>query len=144
MPHDLNFRIVLETPPTDVDYALQIGKGPNYETAQIQEGNGTDLRFEFTAGIVGEKPAEPDFRGPVVQGPKGGRFVYIDIGSYAGRHHSHWNRRLKVPLSGMTWAEVDRAIKGKVALECRVPGTGKDGGPNCATVKPFSGWKIAR
>ena len=26
-------------------------------------------------------------------------------------------------------------------FETRVPGTGRDGGPNCATVKPFAGWK---
>jgi Family of unknown function (DUF5990) len=25
-------------------------------------------------------------------------------------------------------------------LETKVPGTGRDGGPNCATVKPFEGW----
>jgi hypothetical protein len=25
-------------------------------------------------------------------------------------------------------------------LETRVPGTGRDGGPNCGTVKPFTGW----
>ena len=28
-------------------------------------------------------------------------------------------------------------------LEARVPGTGKDNGPNCATVKPFAGWHIS-
>jgi len=27
-------------------------------------------------------------------------------------------------------------------METSIPGTGKDGGPNCATVKPFNGWKI--
>jgi hypothetical protein len=29
-------------------------------------------------------------------------------------------------------------------LEARVPGTGKDNGPNCATVKPFEGWRVKR
>jgi hypothetical protein len=28
------------------------------------------------------------------------------------------------------------------ALEARVAGTAKNGGPNCATVKPFSGWVL--
>ena len=27
-------------------------------------------------------------------------------------------------------------------IETHVPGTGKDGTPNCATVKPFAGWKV--
>jgi hypothetical protein len=26
-------------------------------------------------------------------------------------------------------------------LEARVPGTGRDGGPTCPTVKDFEGWK---
>jgi hypothetical protein len=26
-------------------------------------------------------------------------------------------------------------------VETRVPGTGKNGEPTCATVKPFEGWK---
>ncbi|MDP4263249.1 MAG: DUF5990 family protein [Bacteroidota bacterium] len=28
-------------------------------------------------------------------------------------------------------------------LETNVAGTDKDGGPNCGTVKPFDGWKLA-
>jgi len=50
------------------------------------------------------------------------------------------SRRLKVPLSGITMA----MIKSQAVLEARVPGTGKDGGPSCATVKPFGGWKLLR
>jgi hypothetical protein len=28
------------------------------------------------------------------------------------------------------------------SADARVPGKGKDGGPNCGTVKPFDGWKV--
>jgi hypothetical protein len=79
-----------------------------------------------------------------VQGPAGERFVYLDIGTYAGQKDSCWSRRLKVPLSGITWDIIDRMEKSRAVLETRVPGTGKDGGPNCATVKPFDGWKLVR
>lgn len=30
----------------------------------------------------------------------------------------------------------------KMILEARLPGTGKDSGPSCGTVKPFEGWKF--
>lgn len=30
----------------------------------------------------------------------------------------------------------------KLVMQTIVAGTGKDGGPNCGTVKPFSGWKL--
>jgi hypothetical protein len=46
----------------------------------------------------------------------------------------------------VTQAEIERVEKEKdhAVLEARVPGTGKDGGPSCATVKPFEGWKLVQ
>jgi hypothetical protein len=142
--HELTFRVVLEKPPAGVDYGVQVGRGAEYETAQKQRSKGKDLRFEVTVGISSSKPAVPDFRGPVVQGPLGQRFVYIDIGTYAGQTDTPWSRRLKIPLIGITWDVIDRASATKMVLETRVPGTARDGGPTCATVKPFGGWKLAR
>jgi uncharacterized protein DUF5990 len=76
--------------------------------------------------------------GPFVQGPARHRFVYVDIGTYAGQADSYWSRRLKIPLEGIP-AEV---IRTGGVLETRVPGRGRDGGPNCATVKEFKAWKL--
>jgi hypothetical protein len=142
---ELTFRIVLQEPPAGVDFALQIGRGADYKTVQTQRSTGRDLSFEFSVGVkAADKRAAPDFRGPVVQGPTGQRFVYIDIGTYARQANTPWSRRLKVPLSGITRDVLDRAsADSSVVLETRVPGTGKDGGPNCATVKPFGGWQLA-
>jgi hypothetical protein len=143
MRQDLTFRVVLETPPAGVDYALQKGRGPEYEAAQKQRSKGKDLCFAFTVGIRASKPAAPDFSGPVVQGPPGQRFVYIGIGTYAGQTRTPWSRRLKIPLIGITWNVIDKASGGQMVLEARVAGTARDGGPACATVKPFGGWKLA-
>ena len=143
---EARFCIVLEKPPTGVDFALQKGKGSNYEIVQKQRSGKGDLRFEFTARAVdGARGADPNLLGPFVQGPTGERFVYLDIGTAAGQLDSKWSRRLKVPLAGIT-AEMIRQVEkdGKLILETRVPGTGKDGGPNCATVKPFAGWKLVQ
>lgn len=93
MQHELTFRVVLEKPPAGVDYGVQMGRGAEYETAQKQRSKGKDLRFEFTVGVRGSKPVAPDFRGPVVQGPPGQRFVYIGIGTYAGQTGTPWSRR---------------------------------------------------
>ena len=139
------FRVVLQEPPTGVDFGVQMGRGAVYETVQKQRSRGEDLQFEFTVAIATDtKGTAPDFRGPVVQGPRGQRFVYIDIGTYAGQTGTPWSRRLKIPLAGITWDMLDRASADALTvLETRVPGTGRDGGPNCATVKPFGGWKLA-
>ena len=142
---ELTFRIVLLAPPAGVDFGLQKGRGGAYETVQTQRSKGQDLRFEFCVGVrTVKKGAVSDFRGPFVQGPRGQRFVYIDIGTYAGQANTPWSRRLKIPLSGITADMVERTLHAHSVLETQVPGTGRDGGPNCATVKPFAGWKLGR
>lgn len=123
----MTLRIVLERPPKGVVFGLQKGRGSAYETVQKQRSEGDDLAFEFTA--------EPKF----VQGPPGQRFVYIDIGTAAGQADSCWSRRLKVPLSGITPEMIDSPA----VLEARVPGTGKDGGPSCGSVKLVDGWTVS-
>ena len=146
MELELTLRIVLEKPPADVDFGLQKGRGSDYETIQKQRSKRQDLYFEFTVGVkAGRQDAEPILVGPFAQGPPAGRFVYIDIGTCAGQTDSCWSRRLKIPLSGITWDMIDRApADPKSILETHVPGTGKDGGPSCATVKPFKGWVLTR
>ena len=143
MEREPTLRIVLEKPTAGVDFGLQKGRGGDYETIQTQRSKGKDLHFEFVvrAKAIGKDSA--NFLGPFVQGPTGGRFVYIDIGTYAGQTETGWSRRLKIPLRGITWKMIEEAIAGESFLETRVAGTGKDGSPSCATPKPFSGWKLA-
>ena len=141
----MKLRLILLAPPAGIDYGLQSGQGPGYATVQTQRSVGKDLRFEFSVEVKsGAKKGLPDFRGPVVQGPSGGRFVYIDIGTYAGQKNTPWSRRLKIPLTGLTWAQVERASRDEGAvLEARVAGAAADGSPACASVKNFAGWKAA-
>jgi hypothetical protein len=145
MEGELTLRIVLEKPPADVDFGLQKGRGSDYETIQKQRSKAADLSFEFTVRVKGNGKALPVFLGSFVQSPSGERFVYIDIGTYAGQTETGWSRRLKIPLSGITWEILDRVLANpQTILEPRVPGTGRDGGPNCGSVKTFDGWKLRR
>jgi hypothetical protein len=139
MERELKLRIVLERPPIGVDFGLQKGRGSAYETVQTQRSEGRDLEFEFSVGVKGSK-AMPTLAGPFVQGPAGQRFIYVDIGTYAGQADSCWSRRLKIPLNGITMD----MITARGILEARVSGTAKDGAPNCATLKTFNGWKLGR
>lgn len=141
---EVRLRIVLVAPPAGVDFGIQEGKGSDYKTIHKQRSKDADLTFEFTVTVKNNSDDElPNFLGPLVQGPKTGRFIYIDIGKYAGQFDSCWARRLKVPLLGITRAMIEKAST-KSVLEARLPGTGKDGGPSCATVKPTEGWKVCR
>ncbi|MCQ6957410.1 DUF5990 family protein [Mucilaginibacter aquariorum] len=135
--NSITLGITLEKPPLNLIYSLQKGSGSNYEPVQVQRSIGDDLYFQLSIEIKGTPDMHdlPDFRGPFVQGPIGSRFIYLDIGSYAGG--GGWSGRLKIPLTGIIWDQITAGAE----LETTVPGTGKNGMPNCATVKPFAGWQ---
>ncbi len=140
MERELQLRIVLVEPPPGIDFGLQKGRGNDYETVEKQRSESGDLSFEFSVRVQDGPNGRPNFLGPFTQGPPAVRFVYIDIGTYASQTGTPWSRRLKIPLTGITWDVMEKAT----VLEARVPGTGRDGGPTCASVKNFDGWKPAR
>ena len=146
METELRLRIVLVDPPAGVDFGLQDGKGSHYKTIQKQRSKGDDISFDCTVTVKNNRDdGLPNFLGPLTQGPATGRFIYIDIGKLAGQTESCWDRRIKVPLGGITWEMIEKvSTDPKLALEARLPGTAKDGGPSCATVKPIEGWKLCR
>ena len=144
MNQELTLKIVLENPPSGVDFGLQKGSGSKYETIQIQRSGDKNLEFEFPITVKLNKDGLPNFIGVFVQGPPGQRFIYIDIGTYAGQKKTAWSRRLKIPLTGIDLKTIiELANNSNQILEAKVPGTGRDNGPNCATVKPFTGWHIS-
>jgi hypothetical protein len=138
----IRLRIVLEKPTAGVLFGLQKGAGNDYETVQTQISKGNDLRFEFDVRFQKAKDGTPNFLGPFAQGPPQKRFVYLDIGTYAGQKDTEWSRRLKVPLHEIAWEILNEADPARDVLETRIAGTGRDGSPSCGTVKPFAGWKV--
>ena len=143
MESEITLQIILVKPTPGVVFGLQKGSGNNYETIQKQIPASNDLTFTFTIKVKGDRLTEepPKFSGSFVQGSAANKFVYIDIGTYAGQSDTIWSRRLKIPLTGITWKDID-SLSTNSMLQTTVPGTGRDGGPNCATVKPFGGWHL--
>jgi hypothetical protein len=139
----ITLKIILEAPPAGVDFAIQNGKGHAYTLAQKQRSGGKDLTFECTAEVKKNSKGETVLKGSIVQGPSAVQFMYINIGTSAGQMESVWTRRLKIPLTGITQETIDQ-MNGDSFLETHVPGKGKDGSPNCATVKDFRGWQVRK
>ena len=146
MDSELPVRIVLVEPPPGIDYGIQHGRGAKYETILVQQRTRREVTFDFSI-TVGEskKDGSPNFLGPIVQGPATRRFIYVDVGTYAGQKHTPWARRMKIPLGGITWALIKKArSQSGHRLIARIQGTGKDGGPVCATVPLIDGWQIGK
>jgi len=143
MERQLTLRIILERPPGGVDIGVQEGHGNDYNTVQKQRFTKQDLRFVFPVRVKEGKNGQPNFLSSFAQGPANSRFIYLDIGTFAGQTNTPWSRRLKIPLAGITWPMIEQASAASVIIETRVPGTGRDGGPTCGTVKRFSGWVLS-
>jgi hypothetical protein len=140
---DLPIRLVLIDPPAGVDFGIQRGHGSDCEVVGVQRSSKGSLVFDFVIRVADDGKSAPNFTGPFAQGPRDGRFFYVSVGTCAGQAQTPWSRRMKVPLAGVSRALV-RQARGKPGSRLRVSvtETGKDGGPNCATVKPVDGWKL--
>jgi hypothetical protein len=139
-------RIVLVDPPPGIDFGIQEGKGNDYKTISVKRSKAGNLTLECSVNVKGNRAhGPPNFAGPITQGPPTDRFIYIDIGKSAGQFNSCWQRRIKVPLETITWEMSDSVVlKPKRLLQATIPGTAKDGGPSCATVKPIDGWQLVK
>lgn len=147
MKQPLSLRIRLFNPPLGVAFGLQEGSGHTYTTVQTQQTDAPRL-LQFTCTVQlrhQDRSRPPVFSGPAVQGPAAAQFVYLDIGTSAGQVGSVWSRRLKIPLTGISWESIDQlSANPAFQLLTEVAGTGKDGGPACGTVKPFGGWQVQK
>ena len=144
MPKDktyLPLRVTVLNPPAGVVFALQGGKA---ELVTPVMATGDNLSFNFEVRVGDREDECPNFLGPFVQGPRGGRFVYVNSGTLAGQADSCWTRRAKVGLKDISWDLVDKVhAKPSSFLEGKIAGKAGDGGPACATVPLIDGgWRI--
>jgi hypothetical protein len=141
-PSELRLRIVWLHPVAGVAHAVQVGRA-GLLTASF--ANEERLEFEFSVRVGARVAGEPpNFLGPCTQGPRGGRFVYVNSGQSAGLHDTPWSRRAKIHLASITWSLIEavQAKRGAV-LEAHIHGISRDGGPACATVPFVKTWHVA-
>ena len=137
---EISLRLLVVEPPAGVALALQRGRedlvAPTSVTVEA-------LIFEFSL-VVADIAATPvRFTGEFAQGPAEARFVYVRSGTLAGQLDSAWTRRAKVPLWGISAELVHAALESGRALEARVAGSAKDGGPFFASVPLVQNWELA-
>ena len=130
---EIRMRIVIEQPVPNVLHSLQSKEDGPLDPKRSKAGEA--LAFDFPVRIA----PGPKFFGDQVrrEGPER-RFIYIRIGQSAGDHTSPWSRRMKIDIHDIEQALLDRAAAGEGVLEIVVNGTGKDGTPACATLRPLA------
>jgi hypothetical protein len=138
-------RITLVGPPVNVKYGIQRG-ATNLEHPDLlapARVTRDAIVFDLQVRVTGDRSGEPNFLGEFAQGPRDGRFVYVNSGVQAGETNSCWSRRLRIPLTNISWKQLEAVLATPgAALEARVPGMARDGGPSCATVPLIDGgWR---
>jgi len=127
-------------PPAGVTLRMQRGRHELVEPSKVTNAVAT---FDFEVRVGSRPGALPNFLGEFTQGPAASRFVYINSGQNAGQVGSPWSRRAKIPLTGITQAQIDKAIETNAVLVADYVGTGRDGGPTCASVRlDGDGWRL--
>lgn len=138
---EVAFRITVLDPPRGVVFRLQ--RGRSELVAPSNEGT-SSIVFDFTLRVEpGAAGGPPRILGPFAQGPPASRFVYVNSGKQAGQGESCWDRRAKVPLGAVDASLINQAaVSSGAVIEAQIAGTGRDGGPACATVPLVSGWRV--
>ncbi|HEX3069737.1 MAG TPA: DUF5990 family protein [Thermoanaerobaculia bacterium] len=139
---EINLRITVIDPPPGVAFKMQKGR---VELVPPTHADAHSISFDFSVRVDDDANGNLRFLGPFTQGPPSVRFVYVNSGQRAGEGHSIWDRRAKVPLTGLTRALIDKASRdaGSV-IEATIPGKSRDGGPVCASVALTSGWRVVK
>ena len=141
MKHKISMRITVKNPVPGVAIRMQKGRD---ELVPPVESSRESVVFDFTVTVDLSGDA-PNFLGKFTQGPKDKRFVYINTGTYAGQQDTFWARRAKISLMSITREQVEKvAASAGTRLEAKIHGTGRDGGPSCASVPVIGGWQVSR
>lgn len=138
---EVTLRVVVLHPPASVAFRMQRGRDGLVDA--VSAGDGA-LVFEAAVRVGGKRAdGGPNLLGPFAHGRPDDRFLYVNSGTSAGQPGSGWTRRAKVRLGGIGWELVDRALRDAgIVLEARLEGTGRDGGPVCASVTLLDGgWR---
>lgn len=127
----VNLRIIIERPVPDVLHSLQAKDDQPLDPKSSPAGE--PLHFDFSIRVA---PGPKFFGDQVRREGAERRFVYIRIGQMAGDPASPWSRRMKIDIHDIDPALLDRAARDGGVIETTIIGTGPDGTPACATLRP--------
>lgn len=91
-------------------------------------------RFEVRPAIAAD--GSLDFRGPMVRGRRGDRFLYLNWGAAAEDGSFRLFRRAKICLSAIDSALARHAVDQGAELHCTIDLTDAKGHPVCARLRP--------
>jgi hypothetical protein len=133
---ELPGRTCADPRPDGLAYAnVHVGVQRRKEVVDTVPADAPSAVWELTVDPV-TRDGTLDFRGPFVQGRRGGRFMYLSWGSVDGEGHFEMFRRAKLMLDAVTPKMVRDADRSGHRLVGTLGLTHGDGMPRCAAVRP--------
>lgn len=143
MDKELTVRIIGED-LADIDFGERgAGAGRSRLFLGIQKGQEvinavpvTEISATFTAHFsVSPLPdGGTNFLGPYAHGTRTARFCYLSWLVEEENGQKSMFSRIKIPLSQLSWAQVEEAVSAGIPVILRFSLLGKRGGPICASV----------
>lgn len=143
----LGFEIhLIQLPPASCGPWNNVEAGIQHGQEVLSGHRLPDDSMVFTGTLRLKEPAAkagPVFLGRYAFGTPADRFLYLSWSGEENGAARQMFRRIKIPLTTITWTQVDqlRDQPGAV-LKVTVSGTGRDGTPACATVPLLGGWTV--
>lgn len=110
-------------------------RGKPAELLGVVPGDAPGVTWTLDATATGTTGGETDLRGPYIQGPPGGRFIYLNWGTVDAPGEFRMFRRAKLRLDAVP-ADVLRSAHEQGVLVARLGLTDAKGNPTCASVSP--------
>jgi hypothetical protein len=122
---------------------VHVGPGSRGQGIDIVPGDATVADWAIEVRPVRADDGSWDFRGPLVDGKRGDRFLYLNWGTLAGDGSFSMFRRAKITLSDLPTELVEGAIAGRCRLAGTVELTDAKGNPICARLRPSDiSWEL--
>ena len=147
--HNVRVRILIEAsdlPGTSCGHSPDSPGGYHNIHVGVQRRNQRDQLLDLVPGdatfatwtldcTAVPSPSGVDFRGPYIQGPPGGRFIYLSWGTVDDANVFKLFRRAKLWFDAIPTSVIDSALESGV-LVGRLGLTDRKGNPVCAAVRP--------
>ena len=131
-------------PDTGLYENVHVGIGPRNDPLELFPGDAPSTTWRFEVRPIRATDGSIDFRGPLVSGRRGDRFLYLNWGTVAEDGTFKLFRRAKIGLSELDPRLARRALDGQSGLHCKIYLTDAKGNPICARLRPPAiEWRVA-
>lgn len=122
---------------------IHVGIGRRNNPVELFLGDAPSTSWQFEVESARAADGSIDFRGSLVSGRRGDRFLYLNWGTVAENGAFQLFRRAKLGLSELDSTLVAQALDRQADLLCTVQLTDVKGNPLCARLQPPAiEWRI--